>query len=82
MPRLRTYFVSYNRITDRTPELLSGIDTLEEVTIDSCAGLTDAGIATLSRLPRLRTLRLSGMPRVTAAVTAAFGPGVNVRHGL
>jgi hypothetical protein len=82
MPRLRTYFVSYNRITDRTPELLSGIDTLEEVTIDGCAGLTDAGIATLSRLPRLRTLRLSGMPRVTAAVTGAFGPGVNVSHGL
>ena len=82
MPRLRNYFVSYNRITDRTPELLSTIASLEDVTIDSCAGVTDAGIATLARLPRLRKLRVSGMPNVTGSVAAAFGPGVEFSHGL
>jgi hypothetical protein len=82
MPRLRKYFVSYNRITDRTPHLLSGIATLEEITIDSCAGVTDAGIAMLARLPNLRTLRVSGMPRVTADVARVFGAKVEVNHGL
>jgi Leucine Rich Repeat (LRR) protein len=75
---LRKYFASYNRITDRTPELLSGMDSLEEITFDSCAGLSNAGIAHLARLPRLRELRAESMPKVTAEVGKAFGPGVKV----
>jgi hypothetical protein len=78
MTTLRKYFVSYNLITDRTPELLSGIDTLEEVTFDSCAGLTNDGIRHLARLPRLRRLSVGGMPRVTRDVAAAFPPHVEV----
>jgi hypothetical protein len=77
---LRKYFASYNRITDRTPELLSGMESLEEVTFDSCAGLSDAGIGALARLPRLRTLRVSGMRNVTRGVVTAFGGGVEVRY--
>lgn len=78
---LKRYFASYNRITDRTPELLSGIATLEEVTFDSCAGLTNAGIMALTGLPGLRKLAVSGMPNVTRAALAGFGPGVAVRYG-
>lgn len=78
--RLRKYFASYNRITDRTPELLSGMETLEEVTFDSCAGLTNAGIAALATLPRLSSLRVSGMRGVTREVVGAFGPGVRVAY--
>src|SRR6266852_5132838 len=59
LPRLRKYFASYNRITDRTPEILSGMSSLEEITFDTCAGLTNAGIGALARLPRLRELRVS-----------------------
>jgi hypothetical protein len=77
---LRKYFASYTRITDVTPELLSGTSSLEEITFDSCAGLTDAGIATLARLPRLRELRVGGMPNVTPGVAKAFSPSVKVRH--
>lgn len=62
LPALEKYFASYNRITDRTPEILSGMPSLEDVTFDSCAGLTDAGIAMLARLPRLRELRVESMP--------------------
>jgi hypothetical protein len=76
---LRKYFASYNRITDRTPELLSGMDSLEEITFDTCAGLTDRGVAALARLPRLRKLGLGGMGSVTGAVVRAFGDGVEVR---
>jgi hypothetical protein len=82
LTRLKKYFVSYNRITDRTPEILSGITSLEDITFDSCAGLTNAGIAALARLPRLRQLRVSGMPKVTAGVASAFPGSVRVSHLL
>ncbi|HEX9605916.1 MAG TPA: hypothetical protein VF962_01685 [Gemmatimonadaceae bacterium] len=80
LPRLRKYFASYNRITDRTPEILSRVDSLKDVTFDSCAGLSNAGIAALARLPRLRELRVESMPRVTADVAAMFPPTVRVRY--
>jgi hypothetical protein len=80
LSNLKRYFASYNRITDRTPEILSGMPSLEEITFDSCAGLTNAGVAALARLPWLRELRVGGMPRVTGEVAAAFAPHVRVRH--
>jgi hypothetical protein len=80
LPKLRKYFASYNLITDRTPEMLSGIPSLEEVTFDTCAGLTNAGVAALGRLPRLRELRVSGMRNVTPEVAAAFPPHVRVSY--
>lgn len=77
LPRLRKYFASYNRITDRTPRLLSTMDTLEEVTFSACAGITDEGVVALARLPRLRELQVSGR-QVTPAIVNRFGPGVRV----
>jgi hypothetical protein len=65
LPALKKYFASYTRITDRTPEILSTIASLEEITLDTCVGVTDKGLAALARLPRLRSLRASGMPGVT-----------------
>jgi hypothetical protein len=82
LTRLKKYFASYNRITDRTPELLSTMDSLEEITFDTCAGLTNAGVAALARLPRLKALGVSGMPRVTSEVVGAFPERVRVRWAL
>jgi hypothetical protein len=82
LPALKKYFASYNRITNRTPEILSGMPSLEEVTFDSCAGLTNEGIGALARLPKLRDLRVSGMPKVTAEVAATFPPRVRVTHDV
>jgi hypothetical protein len=79
LPNLRRYFASYTQITDRTPALLSTMSSLEEITFDSCAGLTDSGIAALAALPRLRQLRVSGR-RMTSAVTHAFPPQVSVHY--
>ena len=78
LTRLRSYFASYTRITDRTPELLSGIDSLEHIVFDTCVGLSTAGVAALARLPNLRELGVSGMPAVTSEVSAAFGRDVRV----
>jgi hypothetical protein len=68
---------SYTTITDRTPELLSGMESLERVNFDTCHELTDAGVAKLARLPRLRELRASGR-KLTSALARGFSPGVRV----
>ena len=75
--KLSYYFNSYTAVTDRTPQLLSGMDSLERITFDACHGLTNAGIARLARLPRLRELRVSGKG-VTPEVSEAFSSCVNV----
>jgi hypothetical protein len=77
LPRLKEYFASYTRISDRTPELLSGMDSLETITFSNCAGVTDVGLARLARLSRLRVLRVSG-PHITDAITKVFPAGVRV----
>ena len=79
LPRLRRYFASYTQVTDRTPALLSTIDSLESVTFDSCARLTNAGVAQLARLPRLREVRVSGR-RITGDVVGLFPPSVDVYY--
>lgn len=80
LPHLSYYFNSYTTITDRTPELLSAMESLERIAFDTCHGLTDAGVARLARLPRLRELRVSGQG-VTPGVRAAFPPGVDISCG-
>lgn len=79
LPNLRQYFASYTQITDETPRLLSGVDSLEEVTFSACAGLTDAGVGALARLPRLRVLRVSGRG-LTPTVTSHFPARVTVHY--
>jgi hypothetical protein len=77
--KLSYYFNSYTTITDRTPELLSTMDSLERITFDVCHGLTNAGVARLARLPRLRELRVSGR-QISGDVAGAFPPRVSVFH--
>jgi hypothetical protein len=77
LPRLSYYFNSYATITDRTPELLSSMNTLEQVTFDGCHRLTDSGVAKLARLPRLRELRVSGKG-LTAGIGGMFPASVTV----
>jgi hypothetical protein len=74
---LSYYFNSYTTITDRTPELLSNMDSLERITFDACHGLTDGGVARLARLPNLRELRVGGRG-VTPAIGAVFPSRVRV----
>jgi hypothetical protein len=75
--KLSYYFNSYTTITDRTPELLSTMDSLERITFDACHGLTNAGVARLARLPNLRQLRVSGRG-LTSGVASAFPSKVKV----
>jgi hypothetical protein len=81
LPQLRYYFASYARITDRTPELLSLMDSLERITLDGCAGVTNKGLAHLARLPRLQELRVSG-PQITPDIARSFPSGVRIHYSL
>jgi hypothetical protein len=79
LAKLSYYFNSYTAITDRTPEVLSGMGSLERITFDACHGLTNAGVARLARLPRLQELRVSGKG-VTSEVVEAFSPRISVAY--
>ncbi len=82
LPRLMNYFASYTRITDRTPELLATMSSLEILGLSGCAGVTNAGIAALKRAPRLRELSLGGMQHVTRDAVANFPTSIRVEFGL
>lgn len=77
LPSLRSYFNSHTTITDRTPELLSRVESLERITFDNCHRLTNAGVAHLARLPRLTHLRVNSHG-VTPAVRRIFTVIVDV----
>ena len=78
LPRLEKYFASYTRITDRTPEILSGMSSLERIGLVGCPGVTNAGIASLAGLPRLRELDLGGMQNVTRESLSDFPANVRI----
>ena len=82
MSSLKKYFASYTKITDRTPEVLGSISSLEDVQLTGCIGLTNAGIAAMARLPNLKALGLDGLRNVTPDVAKVFPPHVKVRYSL
>jgi Leucine-rich repeat (LRR) protein len=78
LSRLKKYFASYTKITDRSMEILSGILSLEEISFYGCPAVTNAGVVMLARLPRLQELAATG-PKITSACAAAFPPRVKTR---
>ncbi|HEY4303743.1 MAG TPA: hypothetical protein VGM82_04715 [Gemmatimonadaceae bacterium] len=82
LPKLQDYFASYTQITDRTPELLATMASLEILGLSACAGVTNAGISALERAPNLRELSLGGMQRVTRDAVARFPSAIHVTFNL
>ncbi|HUF27827.1 MAG TPA: hypothetical protein VMM18_12705 [Gemmatimonadaceae bacterium] len=78
---LELYYAGKTRITDRSLEILSRMTTLESLEFWETAGITDAGVAMLAGLPRLRKISVEGAPRVTRQGMAVFPAGVDVNHG-
>ncbi len=77
LSRLKKYFASYTRITDRSLELLGGMPSLEHIEFYGIPKVTNAGVAALAALPRLREVHISG-PRLTRECVAAFPERVQV----
>ncbi len=78
LANLKKYFASYTRATDRTLQFLAGIPSLESIDLSAIPGMTNAGVAALTALPRLRFLRLSGMQHVDLERVRSFSPTVRV----
>lgn len=78
---LTSYYAGKTKITDRSLEILGRMTTLEKVEFWETAGITDDGMAALARLPRLRALSISGVPRVTRAGLSLFSPSVRIDQG-
>jgi hypothetical protein len=77
---LKYYYAGLTQITDCSLEILSSIETLEQVDLYECLRVTDAGLPFLARLPKLREVHLDGLPGVTLEGTNVFRPGVHVFH--
>lgn len=77
---LETYYAGKTRITDRTCQILGRMPSLELIELWECAGITDAGVAALSGLPRLKRFTITGSPRVTLRGSSVFPPGVRVDY--
>ncbi|MBI4905102.1 MAG: ankyrin repeat domain-containing protein [Acidobacteria bacterium] len=79
--QLRTYYAGRTKISDRSLEILGAMDTLEKVELWECKQLTNAGLAHLAKLPRLRALSLGGgMPGITLEGTKVFPQQVNIDY--
>ena len=74
--RLKSYYAGKTRITDRSLEILGRMQSLEKLEFWEIAGITDAGIAALAGLPRLREIGVGGSPNVTRAGMAVFPASV------
>jgi hypothetical protein len=77
---LRTYYAGATRITDRSLEILGRMPSLERLEFYQCLGLTNAGLAPLAQLPRLREFEVGGSPNVTRAGMAVFPPQIRTRY--
>src|SRR5438132_13870265 len=77
---LKTYYAGRTRITDRSLEILGGIDALERVELWNCPRVTDAGLPFLAKLPRLREVALQNLPGVTLDGASVFPPTVHVDY--
>jgi hypothetical protein len=76
--RINYYYAGLTQITDRSLEILGGMESLENVELYECMKVTDAGLPFLSRLPNLREVHFDGSPGITLAGTKLFAPQVHV----
>jgi hypothetical protein len=74
------YYAGLTQITDRSLEILGGMESLEQVEFYECLHITDAGLPHLAKLPRLREVHLDGLPGVSYAGTRVFPAGVRVSY--
>jgi hypothetical protein len=80
LSKLKSYYAGMTRITDKSLEILARMPSIERLEFWEIAAITDAGVAALSTLPRLREITIGGSPRVSRAALAMFPPNVRVNY--
>jgi hypothetical protein len=81
LPRLKTYEAFSTRITDRSLEVLGQMRSLERLKFEYCGGLTNAGLASLAALPRLREVAVEGSQGITRDGFSVLPEHVHVDFG-
>jgi hypothetical protein len=82
LPRLKTYYAGQTQITDRSLEMLSGVESLERVILSACPALTNAGVTKLVSLPRLSELGLEYLPGLSRDVLRSIPARVRVNFEM
>jgi hypothetical protein len=77
---IQYYYAGLTQITDRSLEILGGMESLQQIDFYECLKITDAGLPFLARLPGLREVHLDSLPGVTIEGTKVFPPGVHVYY--
>ena len=80
LSRLKSYYAGDTQITDRSLEILGRMTSLEKLEFWACAGVTNAGVAHLAGLPRLREISLDGLGGVTREAAGLFPAHVRVNY--
>jgi len=78
--QLKSYYAGLTQITDRSLEILGRMQSLESIEFYETKDVTDAGLLHLVKLPRLREIRLTHLPKVTLTGTSVFPARVNVDY--
>jgi len=81
LSELKSYYAGSTMITDRSLEILGRMSSLERLEFSFCAGITDAGLVYLARLPRLREVSLD-CPNLTREGAAVFPAQVTVNYSF
>ena len=77
---LKTYYAGATQITDRSLQILERISSLESIEFYECSRITNAGVAFLAGLPRLREITVGGSPNVTREGMAVFPANVRANY--
>jgi hypothetical protein len=77
---LKTYYAGKTKITGRSLKILGQMPSLERLEFRQCAEVTNAGVADLANLPRLRKVVLSGLPKVARDSVELFPSSVRVHY--
>jgi hypothetical protein len=80
--QLKSYYAGLTQISDRSLEILGRMLSLESIELYETKGVTNAGLAHLAGLPRLKKVSLSGLPEVTLAGTCVFPTNVRVDYDV
>jgi ankyrin repeat protein len=80
--QLKSYYAGLTQITDRSLEILGRMTSLEAIEFFETKAVTDAGLAHLVGLPRLRKLDLFGLPNVTSGGVRVFPAHVEVNYDV
>jgi hypothetical protein len=78
LSHLKSYYAGATQITDRSLEILGRLSSLERIEFYECAGISNAGLAFLADLPRLREITLKGLPGITREGAEVFSAHVRV----